>query len=339
MIPQLPDNVKSFWNRPEGTTGMIALGLIGVIGFFWLPTILTTLLTIFSLATATMGWAVAFTFLSTFFAMILYIGTHRKTRALVKAIFRSSMRAMTRIFVEIDPIGIMEGYLDTVKEKREVFRERKNELSGAVRNCKEKISANEVKANKAMEMAAEAKKQKKTSQIQVHGNIAGRLVDYNKRLHGTLGNMEMLYAALEKYSDAADSLIADLTSDISVRKDEREMMKASHSAMSSVMGILRGSGDEKEMYDMAMESVVNDYGRKLGEIEDFMSSSKDILEGIDLQQGVWTQRALDQLQTWESKNSPLLGGEKRVLVERRPIEIQTNKEDDQEYAKFFEEKR
>jgi hypothetical protein len=52
-----------------------------------------------------------------------------------------------------------------------------------------------------------------------------------------------------------------------------------------------------------------------------MNSSQSILDGIDMQNGVWEEKALKQLEAWEAKtDSVLLGDTKRVLIEDMSIQ-------------------
>jgi hypothetical protein len=63
---------------------------------------------------------------------------------------------------------------------------------------------------------------------------------------------------------------------------------------------------------------VADYGQRLGEIDDFMDTTKSILEGMDLQNGVYDAAALDKLTVWESNaDSLILGDNKRLLLEQQ----------------------
>uniref|UniRef100_UPI00388F9EDD hypothetical protein n=1 Tax=Acinetobacter sp. TaxID=472 RepID=UPI00388F9EDD len=88
--------------------------------------------------------------------------------------------------------------------------------------------------------------------------------------------------------------------------------------MSTAKKILMGGTDQKELFDQAMEYVVNDYGMKMGEIENFIENSKGFVEGLDLQNGVYEESALKKLQEWENKaDSILLGSHKQQMLEQQ----------------------
>lgn len=364
MLPAVPTNYKpkSFWNRPEGTTGMIMLALCGVLAVFAGNAFLPYLATFFNLLAGTFNAAIAATLSGLALAAIVYVVLNKKVQTLVKYFFKSAMRFLTGLLVEIDPIGIMRGYISTLADKLNDLRDGKSRLSGEIRICKEKISKNAAEANHALKMAAEARNVAVSasskgdqdqllsakSQMGVNSNQHGRLIALNQRLEATLVKMEMLYRALVRYETAAANAIKDIKNEVDVREQERNMIRTSHRAMSSAMSILQGSGSEHELFEQAMEYTAEEYGRKLGEIEDFMDSTKTILDGIDLQNGVWQAEAMEKLTAFESKTeSILLGGERRIMIENAashslPSRMPSSTDSDavlvgaeQDYQKFF----
>jgi hypothetical protein len=103
------------------------------------------------------------------------------------------------------------------------------------------------------------------------------------------------------------------------------MILASYSAMSAAKKILQGGTDEKELFDQAMEFVVNDFGMKMGEIDSFIENSKGFVEGLDMQNGVYEADALKKLQAWEQKaDSILLGSGKQQLLEQSTVNSTIN---------------
>ena len=66
---------------------------------------------------------------------------------------------------------------------------------------------------------------------------------------------------------------------------------------------------------MALEAMAEDVGQKVGEMERFMDMSKNFMDGIDLQNGVFEEEGMAMLQKWEKEGvSFLLGGEKNKIV-------------------------
>jgi len=307
---------KSFLERPEGTTGLVVLGLLGLGGFFLVQAILPALLAFLGMAISAVGQTIVLVIGCAVLAALLYVLTNRKFLTLCSYMFKSAMRKITGVFVEIDPIGIMLNYVDDLKERKKSLEERKAKLSGQIRLCKEQISKNEKDRTNALSTAQVARQQGRGNLFTLNAKNAGRLEQSNMTLGDMLKKMELLYRALDKYDEASDTVIQDMEAEVKVRKQERDMILASSSAMRSAMAIIRGDSDKKELFDQAMEFVVADYGQKMGEIEDFMSSSKTFIDGLDLQNGVYESDALAAIEKWESKaDSILLGNDKRLMLE------------------------
>jgi hypothetical protein len=313
---------KSFWNRPEGTTGMVALGLIGVGGFFLAKYLLPSILDVLDMGISAVGKTITLTVLGAVAFARFYVITNKGFQSIVKSMFKSGMRAMTGMFVEIDPIGIMRNYIDTLKDKKRVMDANVTSLNSQISVISQKIEKNKQGYNNAMSTAKEAQARGMQMQFTLQARSAGRLEKSTVTYQQMLDKMTILYRALKKYQEAVTVTIADLTEEVNVKSEERSAIIAASKAMKGAMAILMGSGPEKELFDQAMEFTVQDYGQRIGEIDDFMDTTKSILEGIDLQNGVYDSAALEKLSAWESKaDSLVLGGEKRLMMENASMNL------------------
>jgi hypothetical protein len=312
------NKLKSFWERPEGTTGMLTLAALGVGGFFLINALLPLINNFLGMAITAVGQAFVLAGLCGAAAVVLFLITNKKVQLLVSGMFKSAMRAATQVFINIDPIGIMKDYIENLKGKKEVMDKNISALKGQMTVISQTIDRNKAGYNNAMATAEQAKKRNMTMQFSLQARSAGRLEKSNITYQQMLDKMTILYRALKKYQEATEVTIADLTEEVQVKSDERKAIIAASRAMNGAMSILRGSGPEKELFDQAMEFTVADYGQRLGEIDDFMDTTKSILEGMDLQNGVYDAAALDKLSVWESNaDSLILGDNKRLLLEQQ----------------------
>lgn len=311
---------KSFWDRKEGTTGIITLSAAAVGLFFAGPTILAFL----TMMTAIVGQAITVTALCVILAGMLFLITNKKVQTLVSYMFKSAMRKITGLFVEIDPIGIMQSYIESLKGKREVMENAKTKLAGQITVLLNKMKKYAAEYDQAMQTVRIAKAQGKDSVFAVQSRQAGRLEKVNKEKYGPLlTQMQMHLRVLQKYWEVTGTVIDDLTNEVAVKKDEREMILSSYSAMAAAKKIINGGTDERELFDQAMEFVVQDFGMKMGEIDSFIESSQGFVEGLDLQNDVYKADALEKLKAWESKSGSLLlsPNEKQLLLENQSSEV------------------
>ena len=90
---------KTFWERPEGTTGMVAIGLV-ILG---LAVAGPALLALFNTMIALIGAGITMVVLGSILFGLIMIVTNKKFQTLMSYMFKSAMRKITGAFVEIDP--------------------------------------------------------------------------------------------------------------------------------------------------------------------------------------------------------------------------------------------
>lgn len=306
-------NKKTFWQRPEGTTGMLTIAGAAVGLYFASP----ALIAFADRMTNLIGSTMMMVTYGVGLFILLNIVFNPRVQLLVRYGFKSAMRWITKWFVEIDPIGIMKNYIDDLNAKRGTMAESRDKLKGQIRVLEKQIHSNAVDYESSMARAQIANSQGNASQFKIAANNAGRMEKLNKEsLVPLLTQLQLHLRALDKYYEVTGTVIEDLRNEVKARQIERDMILASHTAMKAAKAILSGGSDAKELFDQAMEFVVEDFGMKMGEIDSFIENSKGFVEGLDMQNGVYEAEALKKLQAWEAKaDSILLGNGKAQLLE------------------------
>lgn len=308
---------KTFWERPEGNTGMVfaAIGVIGggILLYKLLPYLLT--LTWGLLELTLTGLAVA---------ALLYIAFDPRARNLLFFGYKSVMRFLTGIFITLDPIGIIKNYVQTLKDNLAKINRQISNVKGQIVMLKNQIAENkkQIKQNfQTVESAGDDSRFALNKKLAMRS--AGRLNDSTKTLEDMQVKLEGLYRVLNKTYEAADFLIRDIEDDIKVKERERNAILASHSAIRAAMKIIKPEDDKKAMFDAALEFMAEDIGSKVGDIEHFMEISEGFMNGVDLQNGVFEQQGWELLEQWEKQDSPLLKENKPILLAqaRNPAEV------------------
>jgi len=299
---------KPFWSRPEGVTGAIFLaGLVGGGGYL-LVQALPTLVALAGNVLYLSGMLLAL-------AAVIYMVLDPKMRNLVGYMYKSIMRWITGLFVQIDPIGILKSYVDDLKNNLRKMNKQISQLRGQMHKLKETIHKNHRQIETNLTLASKAKEKNKQSQMILKSRKAGRLKESNMRLEDLYKKMEVLYRVLSKMYENSEVLMEDIKDQVDVKEQERKAIRASHSAMKSAMNIIQGDKDKRVMFDMALEAVANDVSGKVGEMERFMEMSASFMDSVDLQNGVFEEEGLKMLEKWEKEGvSLLLGEEKETLV-------------------------
>ncbi|MEY3248865.1 MAG: hypothetical protein RL742_908 [Bacteroidota bacterium] len=303
-----PIKPKSFWQRPEGVAGGLVLAGLVIGGGYLLYKILPTLIQLAENALYLAGLLAAL-------GAIIYIVLDPKMRNLVWYMYKSLMRWITGLFVQLDPIGILKSYIDDLKDNLVKMNTQISNLKGQMYKLHEMIRQNKRDIQNNLGIASKAKETGKESVMVLQARKAGRLQESNMKLEDLYKRMEVLYRVLTKMYENSEIMLEDLQDQVKVKEQEYKAIKAGHSAIRSAMNILSGSSDKKYMYDMALEAMAEDVGQKVGEMERFMDMSRNIMDSIDLQNGVFEEDGLAMLERWEKEGvSFLLGSEKGKIV-------------------------
>jgi hypothetical protein len=326
MTDLQPVKPKNFWERPEGVTGGLFMAALVLGGGYLLYQALPTLITLASNTLYLAGLLAAL-------AALIYIVLDPKMRNLIWYVYKSIMRSITGMFVQIDPIGILKSYIEDLKDSLGKMNSQISSLKGQMYKLSEMIKQNQRNIQNNLNLAGKAKETGKDAMMVLQARKAGRLQDSNIKLEDLYKRMEVLYRVLVKMYENSEIMLEDLSDQVVVKEQEYKAIKASHSAMRSAQAILSGNSDKKYMYDMALEAMA----------EDFM-------DGIDLQNGVFEEEGLAMLEKWEKEGvSFLLGGEKGKIVAKAnntadvldlnaPVQVPSKSErGGNQYDGFFEQ--
>ena len=166
---------KSFWKRPEGITGLLFLAAIVVGGGALLVNGIPAIL---AFASSTLGLVATILALGA----IVYFALDSKTRNLLWYMYKSTMRWITGLFVQIDPISILKSYVDYLNENLKKMKRQIIKIRGQVHRLKEVIQKNKKEIDSNLTQASAAKKNEHQAQVILKSRKAGRLKESNVKL-------------------------------------------------------------------------------------------------------------------------------------------------------------
>src|SRR5260370_6421888 len=260
----LGENLKSFWSRPEGKTGMIfAVLLAGSLIYGWgmiVPFIVSMLADTLHMI-----------FLAVILAAVLFVLFSSRTHLL----FRLLMRWITGLIINIDPIGILKDHLEQMRKRREVMAQQISNGSGQLQYLKNIIDKNHQLANENMRLAAHAKKIATSTadqneqlrmalQMKAKANQAGRLEKSNLSYQQLLGKLQNIYDLLSKWAVHIDFYIEDTDNDVKQAEIEYKTINSAFRAYRTALTVIKGNRDERELYNTTMEKLAEEAGRKVG---------------------------------------------------------------------------
>ena len=299
--PNLGQDLKSFWSRPEGKTGMIFIVLAAAaIVYGWgmiVPFIVSMLADTLHMI-----------YLAAILAAFLFVIFSSRTHLL----FRLLMRAITGMIINIDPIGILKDHLSQMRKRRDVMSQQISNVSGQIQYLKNIIDKNQQLANENMRLAAHAKKLATSAadqneqlrmalQMKAKANQAGRLQKSNLSYQQLLTKLQNIYDLLSKWAVHIDFYIEDTDNEVRQAEIEYKTINTAYRAYRTALAVIKGTGDEKELYNQTMEKLAEEAGRKLGEMEDFQRLAQNFMDTIDLENGAVETEALEKLDAYEQK--------------------------------------
>ncbi|AVH84983.1 hypothetical protein RsoM2USA_54 [Ralstonia phage RsoM2USA] len=285
----------SFWDRPEGTTGMVVgAGLVGLLGYglyHILPFIVSILQN--TLYTIVLGAAVLG------LVAILLDGT------LVNRLwisYKLLMRAVTGLIVNIDPIAVLKEIQKKSREKIKIVDDNRKKVAGERRKVTEVLNSftNDLEAEKD-----------KFNYYNAHGDEpgkrssatkVGKLNDAINRMKATSDKMTVFSTQLDRAYNALNTIADDIDFEISIQEREFKAVKASHAAWKAVKTVFKGDDQMNSLREETLHQMADSYGQMLGEIDVFMNDSQKFIDGVDLKDAMQADKTIAMLEDLNGRN-------------------------------------
>jgi cation transport regulator ChaC len=239
--------------------------------------------------------------LGTLFVLFL-LATNKRIHAGLWYAGQRILRTAAGIFVNTDPIGIMEDYIrNTEKEARKMDAEVTN-IEGAHELVKRKLAANTAQMQEYLSLASAATRQNEKDMAESYAMRAAQLQDYNQRLMPMATTTANVTVVMRQILKAALRQIDGSKFKVNLLKDEYQLVKRTSSGMRAAMNILRGDPDKKYFFYLATDRVAQDMAQQLGQIKQAMRYSQEFVKEMDIQNGVMSEKGqhlLDQYQKGE----------------------------------------
>lgn len=316
----LPDSSKekAAWKRPETwfTWGPI-LAIVTWIALNGLDKILPLIIRVFENT-------LYMCFLGAALFVIGYVLFDKDFRQLVWYGYKMMMKRITRVFVEIDPIAIMETYIDTLKERYQEItdslkglRDQRQSLTDAIKDKTTAYNQSFTKMNKATEVGGPANK----LQIQFEAREQKRIETSAGKYQELLNKIVLLIGLSEKFQQASLYMVKDIEATVDDQKQQRKMVTSAYKAMTASRRILQG-GKDRELFDLALEVQKDQYFNMMGEIEQFWNDSQSFINGMDLENGIAQDEATAKLAEWDQRSAQLLDADGKFRT--TPLQLNAN---------------
>ncbi len=334
---------KSYFKKPEN---LVNLALIGGAGYVAVQVADKALPTLIRVAENTL-------YLGLLGGGLLGLGLLVVNKDLHRAggvLWKMGVRWLTNKITTIEPILLLKEMKDRAQGKVEEMTEAEASLRTQIRSLEQLVASGDQEFQENMKLMSLAKSEakggkKKMSRAAVlAGRHAGRVKESNVTLNQLLAKLRQFLDVMVRMREGAEFVVADMDKTIVVKERERNAIRAAYKHLSLAKRVIKGDAD-KEMYDMTLENLNNDYFEKIGYMEQFMVDSETALDTMDLQKLSYQEDAFADLEAWENKVDAVGGKRVRVDDGAEEQELAEQEEDEdtapkrQSYANLFDIKK
>jgi hypothetical protein len=296
---------RSFWKRPEGPFGMVALAALVIAGGYGLYKIMPYIV---SLLTDTIH-AVA---LAAVLVAILWLAVNPTFRTAISNLFQNTVRFFASWVVETDPIGILRNNLDDMKKAKYSLDQTLQRFSGSDERLQRSIAAksDEInglgrKAAKAEQMANAAtdpmERERLSLERQTFLEQAGMLMQGVKQLQALEDQTSKMLKTFQHWSQIADSKIQRTENKVNFLAEQRKMILDAKATLGVGQQLLRGNPEQLKMVDMALDYLEDDTARTLGEIREFSRYTDKLLTDDQIESGAAADEAAAKFAEFNQK--------------------------------------
>ena len=290
--PPSPADGLPSWQKPEKAAAWVFVAaLVGAGVYYWSKILPYLLDIVFDTVKLGVGLGALF--------VLFLLATNKRIQTGIWYLGQRIFRTAASIFVNTDPIGIMEDYIaNTEKEARNMDAE-VGYIEGANELVKRKIEANTAQMKEYLSLAASAQRQGEKDSADSYASRAAQLEDYNRRLQPMATTTANVSVVMRQILKAALRQIDNSKFKVNLLKDEYALVKRTSSGMRAAMNILRGDPDKKYFFDLATDRVAQDMAQQLGQIKQAMRYSQEFVKEMDIQNGVMSEKGQHLLEKYQ----------------------------------------
>ena len=293
---EVAKRVASFWDKPEGTTGMIVgLGMLGGIGWAAYK-IMPYVADLLKNTAYALGFFVII-------AALLYVIFEGSMRRALMFKYQLLMQALTYSFIKEDPAATLRLTQKLARKRLEKIESARNEVGGQVQDLKQTLDGFKKEADQYLDEA---------QHLQSHNGSKAEIEDRALKLQ----TLNEAYAELqpeylvtnawyEKLNEARANLIRideNTAFRIKIATIKFNASRKGRSAWRLVKAAFVGSEEIEGLQNTAFDIMAEDYSNCIGEIDALMQDSQQFLSAGALKTAVRTDKGMKLLEELSRRN-------------------------------------
>lgn len=298
LVPKDKSRKFTFWDRPEGTVGMIvgaALLIAGGVGLYHIMPFIVSLLS--NLVTAAMLIAV----LGVLFYGLVLDDSLRKFLGLR---YKLLMKALTYSVIKEDPALFLRVTQDEARKRLDQIDKNMTAAKTQVNVLKSTMDDYERQGAQIGREYEQLKKMPNASQIDLanRGLKVKQLKDAYEELRRPYENMTRIMDGMKKAREYQVAKLDQIDFRIDLVIKRAKVINSLASSARLFKNFLTGRDDNSLLQQNALDFLDEDYAEKAGEIDAFLEDSQKLFDEADLQRAVMSSEGQELLESLTQSN-------------------------------------
>ena len=214
----------------------------------------------------------------------------------VWGIFKTLSAKLTAFIIKMDPLSVMDRYVENLTEKLASLNNTIVILNGKKEKLDRQIASLNNEVQKYADLGKSALKQGNEMQARLYGqnmvSLQGSIKLLTPLSHRVDKNLLLLTSLAENW----DMSIRSLKMEIKNKRAEYEIISQTFSGLKSAEDFLGSDSEEARIYGQSLVALEESVTQKYGYISEFERKSKPIMEQMAIEKGAVGEEGLRQLE-------------------------------------------
>lgn len=297
---------KSFWDKPEGTWGMVFPVLLVVAAVFFKSALLAGITSMFMI----LGGAFAYGILA-LIAIVIIDGLFISGWLMLR--YQVFCKNLRKAVIDESPLTVLAILKDRAKEKMKKIRGGKDEVKGRVNDCSNSLVTSK---KEFVDFQKLAKQMKDDPDLQkLFRSNCGKMAiaaDLVKETSEQLAEMTKHYNILnEAYTDL-EAMLSEMDYKEIALKRKFQNAGALDKVWGLMRGIVKGESEDDAMHEEAIASINEQFAARMGRVESAMDDCKGKFDEIKVKREISENEGVDMFNQLSNISVDALAAPQRV---------------------------
>lgn len=285
----LPSSIKDKTNAGQKVLALAILAAVGYGAVILLNKVIPPITQLIQNIWLLLAWGVPLALI------VLYVISNP---LLVWGFFKTISWKLTSWLVKMDPLSVMDRYVEYLKKKHRGLNESITVLVGKRNKLDRKIFDLNNRMKENAKFGTAAINTNNTTAASMYGTKVATDKNTLQMLAPMSARMERSLKFMTQLSDNWKYGIEQLEFQISAKREEYEIIKETTRGLKSAEDFINSDNEAAKLYGMSLKALEESVTQQIGYIDEFERKSKDIMAGMDIEKQARTDEGLQALEEY-----------------------------------------